>query len=290
MLVSDLEFVAQRLAKQTVDERWKETGEIPPPSTALAATVFVERFTEESGLEADLITRLWADKERGVYLAAKVAYEQRLTDLKSENQAQFLVFWTSRVSSKARLHSLGLTALEDGSLKEQLKELLALYLAKDLIPATIKRARTKGLVHTQLTQKSISKLEEALADDKKDKISPLDALMKFNKKLGIETPTSEELNVVKKDYLQEIVQSVEKDVDGPRLFLGAVVNLFAMKHDGVLYASGKFAPRLLKLLKADLETTQFKRLEELKEAVKAGSVNDEMRHEMRAMAKGAIEA
>jgi hypothetical protein len=288
-LISDLEFVSQRLAKQVVEEVWKEQREISPSQDTLAAPEFMERLREESDLELDLLKILWTDTEHGIYLAAKTTYEQRLAELRAENQAEFTAFWISRVSSKAHLHSVGLEALEDGPLKEQLKELLSIYVSKDLVTANIKRARTKGLVRTQLTQKNIGKLEDALAAEKKDKVAPVDALAKFNKKMGIDS-NAEELAAVKKEYLQEIVQSMQKETDGPRLFLGAVVNIFASKHQGVLYVTGKFAPRLLKLLKADLDAAQFKRLEEIKEAVKAGTVDEGMREEMRMMVKDAIEA
>jgi hypothetical protein len=288
-LISDLEFLAQRLAKQAVEERWDQNTEIVSSQAALAAPIFIEHFQEESGLDLDLLTRLWANTERGIYLAAKTTYNQHLAHLRTKNQTQFTAFWTSRVSFKAHLHSTGLTSLEDGSLKEQLRELLETHVSKDLVLTNIKRARTKGLAQTQLTQKNVTKLEEALVADKTDKATPLDALAKFNKKMGIEVPNGEEFARVKTEYLEEIVQSMQKDTDDPRLFLRAVVNIFASKHDGVLYATGKFAPRILKLLKADLDAVQFKRMEEIKEAVKAGSVDESMRGELRTMAQSAID-
>jgi len=231
----------------------------------------------------DLLAALWRDTEKGIYLAAKSTYDKYLSDLRSQNQEQFTSFWRSRVVSITQLHTTGLHVLDDSTLKDQLSELLQTHVTQDLITANIKRAKAKGLVRAAQTQKNITKLEEAISAERKERTSPLDALAKFNKKMSIEPATSEEMPVVKTEYLQGIAQAMRKDGDGPRLFLGVVVNLFASRHDGVVYATGKFAPRLLKLLKGDLDAGLFKRLEEVKEAVKAGTINDVMRTDMRGM-------
>jgi len=55
-----------------------------------------------------------------------------------------------------------------------------------------------------------------------------------------------------------------------------------------VYATGKFAPRLLKMLKNGLDAQQFTRLEEIKDAVKAGTVDDSMRAELRTLASTAL--
>jgi hypothetical protein len=237
-----------------------------------------------------LLTRLWARTDQWIYLAAKEAYESRLSQLRTDSQAQFSTLWLTRVVLKTQLYSTGLLSVTDGSLKGQLQDLLLTYIAGELIPANLKRAKTKGLVRTPQMQKNITKLLESVKTNQKEKSSPLEALAKFNKKMGLDEPSENDLAAAKKEYLQDVADSMEKDADGPRLFLGALSNIFASKHEGVLYATGKFAPRLLKSLKDELSAEQVKRLEEIKEAVKAGTMDDVMREELRVLGKAAVEA
>jgi hypothetical protein len=76
----------------------------------------------------------------------------------------------------------------------------------------------------------------------------------------------------------------QKASDGPVLFLTLVVVLFAKQHDGVVYATGKFAPKLLKLLKGKLEDEQYEQVERWKEAAKTNSLTAEDKAAMAKMA------
>jgi hypothetical protein len=289
-LVGDLEFVTRRLATQDVENRWKEQTDVPSSQESLAMAGFLDAVHEQSEIEMDLLCRLWACTDQGIYLAAKEAYDDRLTKLRTDSLTQFSSLWQTRVILKAQLYSTGLLSVTDGPLKAQLHELFLTYVTGDLIPANLKRAKAKGLVRTPQMQKNIARMIESLKVNQKDKASPLVALAKFNKKMNLEEPSEKELVVAKREFMQEIVHSMEKDADGPRLFLGALTNIFVSKHDGVLYATGKFAPRLLKFLKDDLDGERFKRLDEIKEAVKAGTMDDTMRKELRSLAKAGAEA
>lgn len=285
-LNNDLASAATRLGITTADEQWNSQSKDLTHSPTLSPPNFLERFHEESETPLELLRHLWGiQRNEGISIAAMTAFEKRTAELQQENQDLFTSIWISRVVLKSTLYSAGLEALPAGPLKDQLSELLTSYLLQDLIPNTIKRARTKGLIRTPYLSKQISKLEIEIAPTKEmRKSSPQDPLSKFTKKISPETPSSNELATAKKEHLGDLVAAMDKDKDGPRLFLSLVIVLCASKKDGIIYATGKFAPKLLKVVKENLEENRYKRVEEIKELVKLGKVDKAVRIEMRELA------
>jgi len=99
-----------------------------------------------------------------------------------------------------------------------------------------------------------------------------------------------EISQARNQQLKELVEKMANDLDGPRLFLSTIIVLFSSKYGkGLLYATGKFAPRLLKVLKVSLDDEQVKSLERIKDAVKAGTVSEGDRVEMRSIAAEALQ-
>jgi hypothetical protein len=184
----------------------------------------------------------------------------------------------------AHIYNAALEKLEAGPLQDQLRELLHAYLSQDLLPSTIKRMRTKGLLKDANSKKQAEKLNNAIADKKKT-LPTMKSSEKFHEKMGFSILSDEEISRAQVQQLESMVTAMDKDTDAPRLFLTTVLVLLAKKKDiGILYATGKFAPRLLKLLKTDVEQELYQDLERLKDAVKAGNVTDDDRAEMRNIA------
>jgi hypothetical protein len=80
----------------------------------------------------------------------------------------------------------------------------------------------------------------------------------------------------------------QKKSDGPLLFLTLAVFLFAKHNVGVVYATGKFAPKLLKQLKGSLDADEFAQMEAWKEAAKAGTLSAEDRDAMKRMVEARV--
>lgn len=289
-LVTDLASAATRLGRTTADEEWQNQSETPNHLPTLSPSNFLERFHEESETPLELLRHLWEIKSHdSISMSATTAFEKRTTELQKGCQDQFISLWTSRVVLKSCLYTSGLETLPADPLKDQLSELLSIHLFQDLIPNTIKRARTKGLIRTPHLSKQISKLETEIAPTKEmRKTSPQDTLSKFAKKISLETPSSNQLATAKKEHLDDMVAVMSKDKDGPRLFLSLIIILCASKRDGVIYATGKFAPKLLKVVKEDLNEDIYRRVEGIKELVKLGKVDKTVRVEMRELAAKAV--
>jgi hypothetical protein len=72
----------------------------------------------------------------------------------------------------------------------------------------------------------------------------------------------------------------------PLLFLTLVVVLHARYHEGVVYATGKYAPKIMKGLKEDVGEEVYAKLEGWKEDVRTGKLGVEGRSGMSEMMVG----
>ncbi|XPS71085.1 hypothetical protein M3J09_003270 [Ascochyta lentis] len=152
------------------------------------------------------------------------------------------------------------------------------------------RGPEEGLVLSRKTRKNVQKLESALSVGNMDVSALTTSLDKFNKKQSINAPTTSALEMSKATMLSDMARRMQKQKksDGPLLFLTLVVFLFAKHNVGVLYATGKFAPKLLKQLKGTLDEKEYAQLEAWKEAAKAGTLSAEDRDDMKKLVEARL--
>ncbi|EUC41266.1 hypothetical protein COCMIDRAFT_106572 [Bipolaris oryzae ATCC 44560] len=234
-----------------------------------------------------LVQRFLAD-EKPVEKLLEETFLQTLASLELPNEAEFATYWTDRILARFQVYKTGLGHVSDQKLHDQLADLLATYAHKDLIPDTIAKARAQGLVLSRKTRKNIARLSSILDIAKATDISGItSALEKFAKKQGIPAPSATSLETAKQSMLDDMLRRLQKQKasDGPVLFLMLVIVLFARYYDGVVYATGKFAPKLLKLLKGKIGDEQYGQVEKWKEAAKTSSLSAEDRAEMVKMAE-----
>jgi hypothetical protein len=157
----------------------------------------------------------------------------------------------------------------------------------DILPSTL---REQGLQLSRRTRKNVAKLSNVL-EAPLDMSSLTSAFDKFSKKQGINMPDAEALEESKKVMLQDLLRDMQRRVqkvkasDGPVLFLLLVIVLWAKQFNGVVYATGKFAPRLLKLMKEGLGEDVYGKVEGWKEAAKSGTLTAEDKADMVGMAE-----
>jgi hypothetical protein len=287
-IISDIEFATRRIARGCADDAYKRQVAEPSLSDEKARESFLQKLHEESDLPLELLLRLWDDERVKIKCLGTASFDERLAELKAEQQNQLQTTWTTRVYFPAQIHTAAVEGLEASPLKEQLRDLLQVHLVQDLIPSTLKRFRTKGLLREQSAVKQTEKLEAALASPKKD-LPITKSIEKYHEKMGFVSPSPDDVEQARKQQLASMVKSMADDTDAPRLFLTTVIVLLALTQgSGVVYGTGKFAPRLLKLLKPQTTANQYASLERLKDAVKAASVTDEDRVEMRRIAADAL--
>jgi hypothetical protein len=229
-------------------------------------------------------------KEKVTERSLNEVFSNEILELEKQNEADFADFWVDRIITRAAIYAEGLPAVEDQKLQTQLSELLAQYLQKELVPNTISKATLQGLLLSRKSRKNIQKLEVALSAGSMDLPALIVSLDKFNKKQAIEAPTGPALEACKATMLGDMARRMQKQKksDGPLLFLTLVVFLFAKHNAGVVYATGKFAPKLLKQLKTVLDAEQYAQLEVWKEAAKAGTLSAEDRDAMKQMIEARV--
>ncbi|PSN70336.1 hypothetical protein BS50DRAFT_488037 [Corynespora cassiicola Philippines] len=208
-----------------------------------------------------------------------------VADLESQNEAELSTFWVERVLSRMHNYTNGLDGVEDTKLRDQLADLLAAYFQKELVPDTVSKARSQGLVRSRKARKNVQKLETAFKTGKLDVAAAVALVEKFNKKQGIQELGEAVLVEAKSALISDLVRRMQKkQADGPLLFLTLVIILLARSSTGVVYASGKFAPKLMKQLKASLSAEEYEQLEKWKELAKAGTLELDDKEKMRSMA------
>ena len=226
-------------------------------------------------------------KERATEKALEEQFWNKITQFEVENEAAFSTFWTERATSRVTVYNDGLSGVEDQRLRDQLTELFAQYVQKELIPDVLSKARSRGHVLSRKSRKNTQKLETALQADGLDVPAILSSIDKFSRKQSIPSMDTTAMEAAKQTMMSDMVRRMQKQKksDGPLLFLTLVVLLLARHGSGIVYATGKFAPKLLKQLKPVVGAEQYAALEKWKDAAKSGSLNADDREEMKKMAE-----
>ncbi|KAH7057138.1 hypothetical protein B0J12DRAFT_737946 [Macrophomina phaseolina] len=224
---------------------------------------------------------------------AKSTFTSTIATLELQSDAALATFWHDRVSSRFELYALGATSIPDAKLRAALCDLLRDYVIRDLVPDAAQRAESKNLIRSARARRSVRKLGAALAEPGVTRTGGEQAVVavraclgRFAAKMDVPGVGAEEIAQRKEALVKEMVRGMQKDADAPRLFLTLVVVLWARRGEGVVYATGKFAPKVVRLLKAEgvLAEAQLEKVEALKDLAKAGGVGDQEREEMRRLA------
>jgi hypothetical protein len=212
-------------------------------------------------------------------------FSTQISKLELENETEFGEHWAERVATRMHAYNEGMEAIEDPKLQGQLAELLATYLQKDLIPDALAKAQSQGLVRSRKTRKNGQKLETALKAGNKDLSGVRSSLDKFAKKQDLQAVDDTPVVETKKAMVNDMIRRMHKPkTEGPLLFLTLVLVLFAKHYPGVIYATGKFAPKLLKQLKSKLSAADYEQAETWKELAKTGALTKNDKEAMRRMA------
>ncbi|KAI8937474.1 hypothetical protein NX059_005192 [Plenodomus lindquistii] len=261
--------------------QWQRLRENPESEVKFSLSNIVAMITKEQQVLATMI------KEKAIEKAIEERFWASISQHEAEIEAQFSDFWVERVQSRCQIYQNGLDAVQDEKLQDQLSEIFAVYVKKELIPDSIAKARSQGLVLSRKTRKNISAIEDSLKQDDSSLSAVLAALRKFNKKQGIEALDGDQAIETKQTMVNDMIRRMQKQKksDGPVLFLTLVLILFAKHNDVVVYATGKFAPKLLKQLKSSLPAEQYEQMEKWKEAAKTSALTAEDRAAMKDMAE-----
>jgi len=241
--------------------------------------------------KAGLVQRLLTT-EKAVEKGLETHFWTAISTLEEKNEEAFATYWHERLVARFTTYMTGLSGISDAKLAAQLADLLAAHAQNELIPDTISKARAQGFVLSRKTRKNVARLENILDPAKKTDLAGVtSALEKFSSKQNLQSTTTEPspsaLATAKKTMINDMLRRLQrqKQSDGPVLFLMLVIVLFARRNEGVVYATGKFAPKLLKLLRGSVGESDYERLEAWKEGAKMGKLTAEDRRGMVGMAE-----
>ncbi|OCL04436.1 hypothetical protein AOQ84DRAFT_391549 [Glonium stellatum] len=279
----------RRASRDQADAQWAKLGPLAQQECMLQESEIYDDFLRknpDNQRHLPVFKAIFQEIESD----AKSAFSEQLARLEAENEADFSAFWVERVTSRFQIYKSGAEAIDDVKLRTQLLELLVSYTVKELVPDTLSRAQSKGLLRSKKTRRHTQKLRAALSaptgggKEGPDLNHVITALEKFMKQQSLEWSNAANLAEKKSAQIRELVRGMQKDKDGPRLFLTLIVVLLANKQEGIIYATGKLAPKLMRLLKGRLGAKGYERVEVWKDAVKAGKLTAEDQEEMKLLA------
>ncbi|KAI9848563.1 MAG: hypothetical protein M1837_007232 [Sclerophora amabilis] len=275
-------------ARAQAQQGWRKGNEpIYRPSVVLNAKALGAESMKPDVFRQVLPGKAKTDAER--------AFNTELLRLQKETTSSFARYWTDRVMAKFEMYKHGLESVQDAKLREDLSTTLQEYVVDDLIPVTLKRAAAEGLVLGKTINRNVEDLKSSIGELKTEEFSskeldPLDhALGTFLRALDPDWRATLDLPGRKTQHAQDMLTNMQNDKNDPRLFLTLVLILIARDNPGLVYASGKFAPRLLKQLKGKIDGERFEWLKRIKDQAKSGQISSEDREEMRAFAQASWE-
>ncbi|OAL57094.1 hypothetical protein IQ07DRAFT_627009 [Pyrenochaeta sp. DS3sAY3a] len=268
------------LAKIDAAAQFLQLRDSPGKEVKFSLSDITARISDGDPFQLDLV------KEKATERLLDEQFWVTVSEHEAQNESDFSVFWVERVVSRLHIYTKGLIAVTEPKLREQLEELFVSYVRKELFPDAISKSRSQNLVLSRKTRKNISKLESVLVASRFDLQVAHTSLNRFNRKQGIEDLDRPKLDEAKKAMMGDMTRRMQKQKqsDGPVLFLTLILIQSAKNFEGVVYATGKFAPKLLKQLKPVIEPEQYDQLEKWKEAAKAGTLSAEDRQGMKEMA------
>jgi hypothetical protein len=268
------------LAKTHAIKQWTQMKEDPDKDPKFQMSDIISILPSEQPVLSVIA------KEKPTEKVVDEQYWSEIASLETMNEAEFSTFWNERVVSRVMIYTQGLQVVEDAKLRDQLVDLLSIYIQKELVADAVSKARSQGLLLSRKTRKNAQKLESALKG-KTDVSSVITAVEKFAKKQGISELDAASLAATKDVLVSDMIRKMQKkQADGPLLFLTLVIVLLAKQPQsvGVVYATGKFAPKLLKQLKHFLSAERYEQLEGWKEKAKAGTLTTEDKDNMMSLA------
>ncbi|KAI9758192.1 MAG: hypothetical protein M4579_003166 [Chaenotheca gracillima] len=225
-----------------------------------------------------------------VEVGAEKAYHDKIQGLQREAHTSLAQFWAERVGKRFKIYYQGLDSVKDAKLKEELSTRLLEYMLDELIPGTLKRASSEKLVVGQTLQRHVEELQASLRQLKTEERPPAERLQALGEIVNSFLSTDKKGRRVELDpadrtrHLEDMLRGMQKDGNDARLFLTLVLILIARDGPGVVYATGKYAPRLMKQLQGRVDADRFAWLKSVKDQAKSGTIPEDMRAEAKTIA------
>ena len=243
---------------------------------------------EHHDMSDELVAALLTDD---VQTEATAAYAVEVRRQQEKKHLAFTRYWQIKVLARFELYQRGLEDLDDEKLKKDLSNLTIEYLIDLVISDASKKAETHDWIHGKAMIRHADNLDHKLNEIKND-LSSLDsplhefraALSAFNRGVNVDWPPEEDIESLKQSQMKELAESMSRDEDPARLFLKLVLVLLARHRPGTIYATGRFAPKLMKQCASAMDEKENEWLKSMRDAARTGTMTTEDRVKMRSLA------
>ncbi|KAI9893780.1 MAG: hypothetical protein M1814_005997 [Vezdaea aestivalis] len=257
------------------------------------------------GVSETLISSLLSPS---IQLSAANAYTLALQSAQEKSQNAFSKFWSTKCLARTRLYLQGIAGLRDARLKKELHRVTLVFLVEKTVPDVIRRAEEADYLHGRAHVRVVDILERQLSALEANLTPPSgspraageevdlngvaemleDALSSFSRAVGIEAPGLAIMIEAKRTHLHDTMTSTDKETEPARLFLKLVLVLIACYREGVVHASGRFAPKLMKEMQEKLGEETYDWMRDLRDAARTGTMKPEDMERAKKMIRDAI--
>ncbi|KAF3941426.1 hypothetical protein ABW19_dt0207738 [Dactylella cylindrospora] len=211
---------------------------------------------------------------------ASARYSEREQELRDTTTAAAKEHFLDKIYLRFVVNVTAVNRVQDSGLRDKL--------AQDLV-AYYQRIITEGLtklldrVGDWKSQRKNERVEDAITSINgvfrpEEPIRAVDALEAVQTELNAlikstftEEPSDEMIETKQLEMQRELKSQLEKATDASLMMLVVLILLFSEVEDGILRATGKYAPKLLKLLKPKMPESDYEFLSSVKAAVIAKS-------------------
>lgn len=245
----DLELIltetCREFAVQQAEAAWKRRSKDRPLEASFRPQ---ELFKHLAAKNESLPTPLLSHFVNALHPQGSLAFSVRLRELKDSEARIAGVVFVEKCYTRFHLHNLGLEALVDASLKTKLAGDLLEY-AKGVISSGLDKLES-AFIHND-KQLDLQQLRLALrAEPTKPQLTLREIenglVRLIQQDLAFELPSEDDLGKRKRGMLDEMQLQLEGTRDPSLMLLLAIIILHSSKASGVLKATGKYVPKLLK--------------------------------------------
>lgn len=224
--------------------------------------------------------------------SAERLYKDAVRRKDYENEQAFKSEWDLAVMARLQIWKQGALAITEMKLRNDLIVLLNDHLTTEFLASQLDKLRPCGRnITTAIEKLKVECANFKSTDDVQNDLAVITAFYNATQRglaqIAKDTTTADaaaikakELSRLRGDALQTYNDNAD---EGGRLFLLTLLILLANHQEGIVYATGRFVPRLLKQLKEKIEGTQYSRLQELKDEAKAGILSAQGKNDLAMM-------
>ncbi|KAK6496380.1 hypothetical protein TWF481_002405 [Arthrobotrys musiformis] len=205
------------------------------------------------------------------------SYSDRVSELRETANAAARVQFVDKVYLRFVIHCAAIEKVQDSGVQEKLAQDLMMYYQKIVVDGLTKLldrvADTQSQRMNERIEDAISTATNAFSADDNKPIAGLHVIQQelecLMRDIGVNRPASLENKM--EEMRRELRMQLEKASDLSLMLLVVLILLFSVHEGGILRATGKYAPKILKQLRHKLTDADYEFLNRVKGAVIARS-------------------